>query len=380
MKATKANIEGTINAKDGKIGGFTLTGTKLYSGSGNTTAGNGVFGHEMAFWAGNEVSGNAPFRVGHDGSLVASNANISGHITATSGSFTGAIYASSGTFTGAVKTGSTITGSTISGGSINIQKWGYGNRYYFDMGLSTNHPNCSGLNVGWGGINVNGLGVTTENNEWKFAAGVFSPGIRVNRLTLEHGGEAVMYGNLKVNKINPGGSLTISTGVATGTAGEGSIYLTSSNNITLKSSDGVFASAPGISNSRVKTDNGSASSRSTKKNFSKFTQDTYAKSLSLLKGIDIYKYDYKYDLYQKREQYGFIIDDVEKLKDNELFFDFKTSRAKVDGEHIDFEIDKERDKNCKKITVKQYDSDVLDKYMLTCIKALQMELEELKNK
>ena len=379
LKATKANIEGTINAKDGKIGGFTLTDTKLYSGSGNTTAGNGVFGHEMAFWAGNEVSENAPFRVGHDGSLVASNANISGHITATSGSFTGAIYASSGTFTGAVKTGSTITGSTISGGSINIQKWGYGKKYYFDMGVSTNHPNCSGLNVGTGGVNINKLGISSDTKTFTISGGIITPYLTVSHVSTLNG-DTTVYGTFKTNRIRPDSSLLITTGGASGTAGASSFYVASNNNITFKAVSSVYASGNGLANSRVKTDNGSASSRSTKKNFSKFTQDTYAKSLSLLKDIDIYKYDYKYDLYQKREQYGFIIDDVEKLKDNELFFDFKTSQAKVDGEHIDFEVDEERDKNCKKITVKQYDSDVLDKYMLTCIKALQMELEELKNK
>lgn len=44
--------------------------------------------------------------------------------------------------------GGTINGQAIRGGSISIQT---GN-YYFDMGVSTSNPNCSGLNVGEYGI------------------------------------------------------------------------------------------------------------------------------------------------------------------------------------------------------------------------------------
>jgi hypothetical protein len=52
----------------------------------------------VRFWAGSDFDGRneAPFRVRHDGSVVASNATIAGEIEATSGKFTGEINATSG--------------------------------------------------------------------------------------------------------------------------------------------------------------------------------------------------------------------------------------------------------------------------------------------
>lgn len=63
-----------------------------------------------------------------------------------------------GTITGQTISGGTISGSSISGGSISISR---GN-YYFNMGLSTSNPNCSGLNVGNYGIKANS-GITATN-------------------------------------------------------------------------------------------------------------------------------------------------------------------------------------------------------------------------
>lgn len=111
-----------ISATGGTVGGCTIDSGGIYSGSGTTIAGVGVYGSRYAFWAGatQDDTGSAPFRVGHEGYLVASNATITG----------------------------TITSSTISGGSISITR----SPYYFNMGLSTSNPNCSGLNVGNYGI------------------------------------------------------------------------------------------------------------------------------------------------------------------------------------------------------------------------------------
>lgn len=83
LLARDVNIQGTIDAHDGKIGGFTLNQQRLYSGSGTQMAGLGVYGSGYAFWAGSTDSYSAPFRVGHDGSLFASNADITGSINTT---------------------------------------------------------------------------------------------------------------------------------------------------------------------------------------------------------------------------------------------------------------------------------------------------------
>ena len=45
----------------------------------------GKSGSNWAFWAGSDTSGSAPFRVGHAGELIATNATITGVVNASSG-------------------------------------------------------------------------------------------------------------------------------------------------------------------------------------------------------------------------------------------------------------------------------------------------------
>ena len=202
---------GTIKATNGTIGSFTLNTNRLYSGSGNTTAGIGVYGSDHAFWAGSETSSSAPFRVGHGGGLVATNANITGtistnNITATGGTIggwnidsaqfqkqigeysfeirsdrgsgdpallvyknqgsnqgykfyvrpDGYLYATSGSISGNL-VGSGINASNISAGRLNISD---GSGHYLRMGFSEgNNPSVSGLNVGSGGIACTSAGI-----------------------------------------------------------------------------------------------------------------------------------------------------------------------------------------------------------------------------
>lgn len=99
-KITTDNIAGTngwINLRSGtfkyndgalawdgntmKIGRYYITKTYIAAGSGSTCVG---MGGDQAFWAGNESSNSAPFRVSYDGKLVSTNANITGDIDAKS--------------------------------------------------------------------------------------------------------------------------------------------------------------------------------------------------------------------------------------------------------------------------------------------------------
>lgn len=79
-------VTGTINADWGRIGGWTIDGSGLYYQNGNS--GCGLYGHQnhanIAIHAGANQSniGGAPFRVYHDGSLVATNATITGTLSA----------------------------------------------------------------------------------------------------------------------------------------------------------------------------------------------------------------------------------------------------------------------------------------------------------
>ena len=88
ISATNGNvtITGTIYATAGEIGGYTISGNQLI---GTNVGMSGLSGEGHAFWAGNAVSGNAPFRVGHNGFLRATNAEITGTINATAGTFSG---------------------------------------------------------------------------------------------------------------------------------------------------------------------------------------------------------------------------------------------------------------------------------------------------
>ena len=55
----------------------------------------------------------APFRVTHGGSVVMTNAYVSGHVTATSGTFNGTIYADNGRFSGEINALSGKIGSSV---------------------------------------------------------------------------------------------------------------------------------------------------------------------------------------------------------------------------------------------------------------------------
>lgn len=82
MFCSSAEIAGKITAINGKIADYTINGAMLV---GNNVGLSGTSGQGYAFWAGSNDVGGAPFRVGHDGSLVASNANITGTINANTG-------------------------------------------------------------------------------------------------------------------------------------------------------------------------------------------------------------------------------------------------------------------------------------------------------
>lgn len=88
-KDGNVNITGVITANSGSIGGWTANSDTLYSNNASNRSGLCSNASKYAFWAGetNSVYGasntDAKFKVGHNGNLVATSANISGTITAT---------------------------------------------------------------------------------------------------------------------------------------------------------------------------------------------------------------------------------------------------------------------------------------------------------
>lgn len=111
LNASNATVSGTITtshltADGGSIGGASISPLGMSFNSGDT--GWGLWGTTdhagIVFHAGGNTAhiGSAPFRIYHDGSFVATNADITGTINATSGSFRGTIYATGGSFSGEV--------------------------------------------------------------------------------------------------------------------------------------------------------------------------------------------------------------------------------------------------------------------------------------
>lgn len=83
-----ATVVGNITAESGKIGKFNLDNLALVTGDTDATCA-GLGGSSQAFWAGSLTMDDAPFRVGYDGKLYASDADISGVINSTDGSIGG---------------------------------------------------------------------------------------------------------------------------------------------------------------------------------------------------------------------------------------------------------------------------------------------------
>lgn len=83
-----ATVVGNITAESGKIGKFDLDNLALVTGDTDVTCA-GLGGNSQAFWAGSLTMDDAPFKVGYDGKLYASDADISGIINSINGNIGG---------------------------------------------------------------------------------------------------------------------------------------------------------------------------------------------------------------------------------------------------------------------------------------------------
>ena len=174
--------DGTLYSKKGTIGGFTITDQYL---EGSQVGIGSRSGNRYAFYAGphNIASGDdAPFRVGHDGHLKATSADITGNINANTGRIgnwtiengkisngyvtltgNGQIYASSGSIGNWAINGNDLTcgnmtlsgGTSYDGGRI---VWIDGGRF-FAAGAGSNHPVASSFSTNGDFVIRNGMGI-----------------------------------------------------------------------------------------------------------------------------------------------------------------------------------------------------------------------------
>lgn len=106
------DFTGKVTANDGSIGGFSISNGKLVGTASSGYVGLSGNGNDWAFWAGASSGGNAPFHVGHEGNLYATQAYITGTITSST--------INGGTINGGVINGSTINSDSFVGDMLAI--------------------------------------------------------------------------------------------------------------------------------------------------------------------------------------------------------------------------------------------------------------------
>lgn len=247
-------ITGTnITTDTGTIGGCTVDSAGIYSGTGSTTAGVGLYGQRWAFWAGSTPSdtGNAPFHVDHAGRLTASSADITGSISA--------------------------------GNST----------YYIRMGADwTKNPELSGLNI------TGGQGVNLFDNDITRARKILATN---TDLLLCSTAGTVKIGN--TNTLSSGQPIEVYTSKT---------YINQYLEVTTSANFWVYKS-DGTTRLRLYEYINEASSRKVKENVkqldNKFVDELYKE----VKELQLYSYDYKkeYRETDRKNKYGFMLDDVE---------------------------------------------------------------------
>lgn len=290
------------------------------------------------------------------------------------------------TINGANITTGTLNADKVSGGTLSSSSISVGSsNYYLRMGTNwTRHPEVSGLNVtGNGGINVKNLGFNSDGSRFTFAGGINTPYLNVTSDLIINGDETC-YGVFKTNQIKPGGYLQIATGGRTGYGtNSGSIYMYASAHITLNAAwdHYVYIGNANVGNARAATSSSGPSSRCLKKNITEFNDKEYDDALTLLNEIKLYDYRYKYNIHPKKDQFGFMIDD---LLDNELankFFYFKDEKAGVNkNNYLDYYAGVENPEKMPIINFKRYDEETLIKYLLVVCKALQQKVNKMEEK
>jgi hypothetical protein len=175
--------------------------------------------------------------------------------------------------------------------------------------------------------------------------------------------------------------LTISTNGGS-FAGENGVWIQADNNITLNPIDGkAYVRIGSGSSYLIGTAGGNLSSLNLKENLKKFEEEDYNDAIELLKDMDLYSYDYKYNVNDFSNNYGFIIDYLKANDKSNKFFNFEKYKAVIkDNKALDEQLANEEPDNKNIIEYERYNQETLTKYILTICKAQQQEIEELKER
>lgn len=268
---------------------------------------------------------------------------------------------------------SRVSGGTLTGANIDVYSGTGFLRYLSSQSI---HPFVSALNMAYG--TGNGLSFRSSSYRTDLGSPLGHLSVGDAKLLLE----AYSGSGRNTYVAGPSISLVTNSGTRNNTGDyAGSIYVYASESVTLNARNGAVYAGNGTSgsNSRVAVDSSGPSSRNLKENITDF--EDYDSALRLLKNMKIYNYNYKYKLSDKKDQYGFIIDDLLDDKDAQRFLYFKDDKAIPNEEgYFDYQRADEDPDNENIINFKRYDEEMLVKYLLITNKALLKRIEELEEK
>ena len=181
-----------------------------------------------------------------------------------------------------------VKGGTLSGASINIGT----SSYYLRMGSSwTRHPEVSGINVGSGGIAMNNHGISNCHSLSNSSGDLY---LASNSGTV-HIGHSVSGKNKPIEVYDSKCYINQYLDVTTV-----SFYVRKKNGTRISIQDYI----------------NEASSRKVKENIKPISEKFEEKIYNEVKNLKLYSYDYKKEFREKdrKNKYGFMIDDVENLE------------------------------------------------------------------
>ena len=415
MKATEATIEGDLTATTGKIGNWTINNGAITNNNvqltsdGNLIASNvdikgkieassGIVGGwnidnvqfqkqigDYSFEIRSDRGASEPallvyknqgsnqgykFYVRPDGYLYAANVGLSGSISS-----------------------STITGSSITCGSVFNLKTNGHFKYYNGVGFltcgqasGTDHPWLSAVNVNYTN------GISFRNGTAWGAAGDEIDSIRHSgsSLRITSGGnmnlEAANFNlaprgeYVACNKCYFRADASNNSWIYFSTnGGYGSRIKGNGNSLYLYPSDSgaVYCGGSGSSD-KVATKSGGPSSLNVKRNLLNINNQ-YEDIYKDLQNLNMYTYDYRFNNIdiEKRSNYGFIIDEIEKTKTLSKYFKSYEVDRWID-ENNNLISQEETDINkYKSIKVKEWERDSYIKGMFILIKTLQNKIDIL---
>ncbi len=364
--ANNAEITGTITANSGTIGGWNISNVQLQKSIGQYSfeIRTDRASNQPALLVYDSANARYNFYVRPDGFLYARNAEINGTINATSGTIGGFTLSSAG-FSGGTSTGTMRInrGSSASvdfpanGGRLMLASSARGGVALTSAGESGSGGLCISdaySHTGTGHASAT-IGIRTIYGWLRLASDVL--------VRLEHGDGSV---------INVGGSgIGTYTGIELKAAGEAYVRIQSA--IQLQPKKGSYAYVGSVSTeNRILTTGGSPSSKNVKTNIKAI--DNYLDIYKDIQNMNLYQYKYKYKGLDENDNYGFIIEELEKLPNVSKFIKNYEVIGKLKDDEL---LQNYAQGDYPEIKYKKWDIDSYVKSLFILIKSLQIKIDEL---